>query len=84
MIPCYIDVFFPEVGIATLELLEKLGMDVEYPFDQTCCGQPMVISVNTIGFLAHDIVVLLDPKTSLKTFTMRITTSRFGRASTPS
>lgn len=41
-IPCYIDAFFPKVGIATLELLERLGCEVEYPFDQTCCGQPMV------------------------------------------
>lgn len=44
VIPCYVDVFYPEVGIATLELLERLGMDVEYPFDQTCCGQPMANS----------------------------------------
>ena len=44
VIPCYIDVFYPEVGIATLELLEKLGIEVEYPFDQTCCGQPMANS----------------------------------------
>lgn len=40
-IPCYIDAVYPEVGIATLELLEKLGVDVEVPLDQTCCGQPM-------------------------------------------
>jgi L-lactate dehydrogenase complex protein LldE len=40
-IPCYVDAFFPEVGIATLELLERLGVDVGYPLDQTCCGQPM-------------------------------------------
>lgn len=40
-IPCYVDAFFPEVGVATLELLERLGVDVEYPLDQTCCGQPM-------------------------------------------
>jgi L-lactate dehydrogenase complex protein LldE len=40
-VPCYVDAFFPEVGIATLELLEKLGVEVEYPLDQTCCGQPM-------------------------------------------
>lgn len=40
-IPCYVDAFHPEVGIATLELLERLGLDVDYPFDQTCCGQPM-------------------------------------------
>lgn len=43
-VPCYIDAFFPEVGIATLELLERLGCDVDYPFDQTCCGQPMANS----------------------------------------
>ena len=43
-IPCYIDAFFPEMGIATLELLEKLGCAVEYPLDQTCCGQPMANS----------------------------------------
>ncbi|MCT6837110.1 MAG: (Fe-S)-binding protein [Bifidobacteriales bacterium] len=43
-IPCYIDAFFPKTGIATLELLEKLGQDVEYPMDQTCCGQPMANS----------------------------------------
>lgn len=43
-IPCYVDAFFPEVGIATLELLERLGVDVEYPLDQTCCGQPMANS----------------------------------------
>ncbi len=40
-VPCYVDAFHPEVGIATLELLERLGCEVEYPVDQTCCGQPM-------------------------------------------
>ena len=43
-IPCFIDAFLPEVGIATLELLERFGHDVEYPRDQTCCGQPMANS----------------------------------------
>jgi L-lactate dehydrogenase complex protein LldE len=43
-IPCYIDAFFPEVGIATLELLERFGCQVDYPLDQTCCGQPMANS----------------------------------------
>jgi len=38
-IPCYIDAFYPDVGIATLELLERLGINVGYPLDQTCCGQ---------------------------------------------
>jgi L-lactate dehydrogenase complex protein LldE len=40
-VPCYIDAFFPEVAIATLELLERFGVEVGYPLDQTCCGQPM-------------------------------------------
>ena len=40
-IPCYIDQFYPQVAIATLGLLEKLGVDVSYPVNQTCCGQPM-------------------------------------------
>ena len=43
-IPCYVDAFFPEVGIATLELFERLGIEVVYPLDQTCCGQPMANS----------------------------------------
>ncbi|QDX20294.1 (Fe-S)-binding protein [Pandoraea pnomenusa] len=41
-VPCFIDALFPEVGIATLELLEKLGVTVDYPRRQTCCGQPLV------------------------------------------
>jgi L-lactate dehydrogenase complex protein LldE len=43
-IPCYVDQFYPQVGIATLELLEKLGCEVDYPKNQTCCGQPMANS----------------------------------------
>src|SRR5262249_54955973 len=27
--------------VATLELLERLGCSLEYPLDQTCCGQPL-------------------------------------------
>jgi L-lactate dehydrogenase complex protein LldE len=40
-IPCYIDQCYPRVGLATLELLERYGMTVVYPTEQTCCGQPM-------------------------------------------
>jgi len=43
-IPCYVDQFYPEAAIATLQLLEKLGVDVVYPPNQTCCGQPMANS----------------------------------------
>jgi L-lactate dehydrogenase complex protein LldE len=40
-IPCYIDQLYPQVGMATCELLEKLGVTFEFPSEQTCCGQPM-------------------------------------------
>ena len=43
-IPCYVDQFYPNVAIATLELLEKYGCEVSYPKNQTCCGQPMANS----------------------------------------
>ncbi len=40
-IPCYIDQLYPRVGMATVELLEQCGYQVECPTEQTCCGQPM-------------------------------------------
>ena len=40
-IPCYVDVVYPEVGVATYKLLKHLRLDVDYPQNQTCCGQPM-------------------------------------------
>jgi len=40
-IPCYVDQLYPRVGMATVELLEKFGYRVEFPVEQTCCGQPM-------------------------------------------
>lgn len=40
-IPCYVDQLYPHVGIATYELLVKLGCEVIYLTNQTCCGQPM-------------------------------------------
>ena len=40
-IPCYVNQFYPEAAKATLQLLQKLGVDVDYPSNQTCCGQPM-------------------------------------------
>ena len=40
-IPCYVNAIYPEVGVATYKLLKNLGVEVDYPLDQTCCGQPM-------------------------------------------
>ena len=39
-ITCVCDMFSPEVGKDTVELLEKVGCDVDFPTAQTCCGQP--------------------------------------------
>jgi L-lactate dehydrogenase complex protein LldE len=39
-VPCFVDLFYPEVAIATVRVLEHLGVHVDYPEDQTCCGQP--------------------------------------------
>ena len=43
-VPCYIDQFYPQVAISSLQLLEKLGCKVVVPLNQTCCGQPMANS----------------------------------------
>ena len=40
-VPCYVDALYPEVGVATYKLLRSLGVEVDYPEKQTCCGQPM-------------------------------------------
>jgi L-lactate dehydrogenase complex protein LldE len=39
LITCFNDTLFPATGRATVELLERLGCDVEFPEAQTCCGQ---------------------------------------------
>ena len=36
---CLVDALFPEAGKATVRLLERLGQPVEFPLEQTCCGQ---------------------------------------------
>ena len=38
-ITCYNDLLYPEVGRATVRLLRRLGHEVEFPAEQTCCGQ---------------------------------------------
>ncbi len=41
-VTCVNDAMFPETGKAVVRLLRRLGVDVEFPASQTCCGQPMV------------------------------------------
>jgi L-lactate dehydrogenase complex protein LldE len=39
-ITCMIDQIYPEIGEAVVSVLERLGVEVQVPFDQTCCAQP--------------------------------------------
>ena len=38
-VTCLVDQFYPEVGQATVKLLRSLGVEVDFPPEQTCCGQ---------------------------------------------
>jgi L-lactate dehydrogenase complex protein LldE len=40
MVTCLGDALFPDVGLATVRLLRRLGVEVDFPKAQTCCGQP--------------------------------------------
>ena len=40
-VTCVIDQLFPEVGVSVVRLLRRLGVEVDFPGDQTCCGQPV-------------------------------------------
>jgi L-lactate dehydrogenase complex protein LldE len=39
-VPCFVDQLLPEVAVDTVKVLRRLGYAVEFPEDQTCCGQP--------------------------------------------
>lgn len=39
-VPCFIDAIYPAVATSVVSILERLGIKVEYPSEQTCCGQP--------------------------------------------
>jgi L-lactate dehydrogenase complex protein LldE len=39
-VTCLGDALFPDVGVATVRLLRRLGVEVAFPQSQTCCGQP--------------------------------------------
>ena len=41
---CIVDMFYPQVGIAAVEVLERLGCDIVVPKKQVCCGQPLINS----------------------------------------
>jgi L-lactate dehydrogenase complex protein LldE len=43
-VTCLVDAWFPQVGQATIQILDRLGVRVDVPLDQSCCGQ---MHVNT-------------------------------------
>jgi len=59
-VTCLGDVLFPDVGKATVTVLERLGHDVDFPAAQTCCGQ---MHTNTgyqrdaVGLVRHHVDV---------------------------
>ncbi len=69
-VTCLGDTLFPAAGIATVQVLERLGHELEFPEEQTCCGQMHVNSgyehlalpllrrfVSTFGAGRYDAVV---------------------------
>jgi len=43
-VTCLVDQLMPEVGVSTVHLLRRAGYQVEFPLEQTCCGQPFLNS----------------------------------------
>ncbi len=39
-VTCVVDQFYPEIGESAVRVLRRLGVDVDFPEEQTCCGQP--------------------------------------------
>lgn len=39
-IPCFVDQLGPQIGLDMVRVLRRIGCEVEFPPDQTCCGQP--------------------------------------------
>lgn len=54
MVTCINDAMFPETGKAVMTLLRRLGVEADFPEQQTCCAQPMV---NT-GYLDEAVPVV--------------------------
>lgn len=39
-IPCFVDQLLPQMGLDVARVIERLGFEVTFPSEQTCCGQP--------------------------------------------
>ncbi|TNC81595.1 MAG: oxidoreductase [Oleiphilus sp.] len=71
---CLIDAYYPEAGLAAVQLLEKCGLKVVYPQEQTCCGQPpfnsgfprqsVAIAKKTIAMFSREELPVIVPSAS--------------------
>ncbi|MGB5794014.1 (Fe-S)-binding protein [Poseidonibacter sp.] len=43
-IPCFMNELYPDICKSTYKILKQQGLDIDYPLNQTCCGQPMANS----------------------------------------
>lgn len=39
-VTCMVDMLYPQTGMSVVHVLEHLGVEVDFPMSQTCCGQP--------------------------------------------
>lgn len=39
-VTCIVDMIYPNTGISVVEILEHIGISIDFPMEQTCCGQP--------------------------------------------
>lgn len=79
-VTCLVDQVMPEVGVATVRLLRRAGYEVDFPGEQTCCGQPFFssgfrkearrLARRTVDALADEPLVVL-PSGSCTTMTRR-------------
>lgn len=69
-VTCLVDSFHPQTGEAIVSILHRLGIDVDFPRDQTCCGQPNFnagLRKEARKIAEHTIKVLERPHGSLQT-----------------
>ena len=66
---CLVDLLYPEAGIAGIKLLQREGLEVIFPKNQTCCGQPafnsgfceesLEVASHQVGLFYKDIPIII-------------------------
>ena len=73
-VTCLVDAFSPQTGLSVVDVLERLGLEVEFPDGQTCCGQPefnggftdqaAVLARRTVDVLSRSLAPVVVPSGS--------------------